>query len=197
MKSLDYHIQIQTLVENALLNLYCFVSNYKQTKNVKFVKNEIRNKAITDFLKSQQKMPCYNLIKKDIKVLINAKKLGSIEKKLIDLYKPNIKKETDVEKFLGLVNSFEGSCFSVELIDEKPEQKNDTLFILKEHIEYCFDEHDNQIEPVSFLIKTKLIEKFENILNLQEYFKYKLVQSNNENFNYHYFIYSDAIANKV
>lgn len=197
MKSLDYHIQIQTLVENTLLNLYFFVDNYKKTKKVKHVKIEIRNKAITDFLKSQQKMPCYNLIKKDIKVLINAKKLGSIEKQLIDLYKPNIKKETDVEKFLGLVNSFEDSCFSVELIDEKPEQKNDTLFILKEHIEYCFDDNDNQIEPVSFLIKTKLIEKFEHILNLQEYFKYKLVQSSNENFNYHYFIYSDAIANKV
>ncbi len=186
MKSLDYHIQIQTLVENALLNLYCFVSNYKQTKNVKFVKDEIRNKAITDFLKAQHKKPCYNLIKKDIKVLINAKKLGSIEKQLIGLYKPNIKNETDVERLFKLINQFDDNGFTVELIDDKPEQKQDTVFILKSHIEYCFDDTDSLIEPLSLLLKTDKADNFEKILNSQNYFKYDLFQSNKENLNYHY-----------
>ncbi|EHZ2727032.1 DUF2913 family protein [Vibrio parahaemolyticus] len=197
MKSNEYHNQLQNLIENTLLNLYIFIKYYKKTNNVRHVKIEIRNKVISDFLKSQQKKTCYKLLKRDIKVLINSKKLGSIEKNLLELYKPDIKKETDLEKFLILVNSFEDTCFSVELIDDKPEQKEDTLFILKDHVEFCFDDSDSQIEPISLLIKTKTIDIFESILKKQEYFKYKLIQSSKENFNFHYFLYNHDVANKM
>lgn len=95
MKSNEYHHQLQNLIENTLLNLYIFIKYYKKANNVKHVKIEIRNKVISDFLKIQQKKPCYNLLKKDIKVLINSKKLGSIEKNLLELHKPEINKETD------------------------------------------------------------------------------------------------------
>ncbi|HCE4999462.1 TPA: DUF2913 family protein [Vibrio parahaemolyticus] len=197
MKSNEYHHQLQNLIENTLLNLYIFIKYYKKTNNVKHVKIEIRNKVISDFLKSQQKKPCYKFLKKDIKVLVNSKKLGSIEKNLLELHNPEIKKETDLEKFLNLVNSFEETCFDVELIDDKPEQKEDTLFILKDHVEYCFDDSDSQIEPISLLIKTKTIDLFESILKQQEYFKYKLIQHSKENFNFHYFLYNQSVANKI
>lgn len=194
MKSIEYHIQLQNLIENTLLNLYLSVIHYKKTHNVKHVKIDIRNKFITDYLKSIQKKECYKLIKKDIKVLINSKKLGSIEKNLIEMHKPNIKAESDVEKLFKLINLIEESQFNIELISDKPEQKEDTLFILRDHFEYCFDDNDNQIEPISFLIKTKLKDDFESILNSQNNFLVKLVQESKENFNYHYFIYKDGIV---
>lgn len=83
------------------------------------------------------------------------------------------------------------------MIDDKPEQKEDTLFILKDHVEFCFDDSDSQIEPISLLIKTKTIDVFESILKKQEYFNFKLIQHSKENFNFHYFLYNHAVANKI
>lgn len=181
--NLKYETQLQRLVENALLHLYSAVSHHKKETGHKFVKTELRNNIISKFLKNSVKKKQYDLLKKDIKSLIRQKESESLENKLLELLK------TDVQKLFKLLNYFEANGFKSELIDEKPDQKSDVIFFLQAHLDFCFDDEDKQIDVVSLLIKTKQIEKFNDILKEQSFFDYELVQKNEENYNYHYFLH--------
>ncbi len=190
LKSQEYHSQLQNLVENSLLHLYCFISDYKAKNSVKFVKVDIRNKALSDYLKKQHKRPCYKLLNKDIKVLINSKKLGSIEKNLLGLYKPTVKNGTDVEHLFSLINRFETSGFKVDLFDPTNKQNPDTILVQRDDIERCFDDTDSQVEPLSLRIKTEKIDQIHSILHDQNHFKYDLLTSNTAEMSYHYKIFN-------
>ncbi|EJK2100648.1 DUF2913 family protein [Vibrio cholerae] len=190
MSEESYHKLLKSTFENALLHLY-----FKVSASQGFTKEEQRNKILIDFLKPKLKAQRYSLIKKKLKTICLMKnKFGSIEKHLngiVQQYNSAIKGKNDVDKLYDLLEQFEKAGFDTKLIEETPTQNQDVVYLDRAHINNCFDEIDNnQIAPISLLIHTEQLDKFNQCLDKQIHFKYETFQVNESLKNYHYRLHS-------
>ncbi|WP_305810544.1 DUF2913 family protein [Photobacterium leiognathi] len=154
MSKLHYHQQLSTLIDNTLLHLYCHVAISRC-----FVTTTKRNMILCRYLKPKIKQPQHKSIKGDIKrMVITGQKAGAnLELKLEELRKmANDYKESinDAQHLYDLLNHlFDEHGFNSRFFHEGEKTEPEIIYILKDHLEHCFEESGEQIAPVSLLIK--------------------------------------------
>lgn len=186
MKPDSYHNLIKDTLENTLIHLYMEVGKIKTSTGRKHVPTPVRNKIIADYIKPKLKDRRYAIIKKDLKTITLMKdRFGAIENHLVSIIGED-KKSSDLDKLYMLMTNFEKAGFSSELVDEKPEQRNDTIYLAREHILNCFDDSGMQIAPVSLFICSPDMTAFLDCLQSQSDFCAKLFESNEKLHSYHY-----------
>ncbi|MCY9804429.1 DUF2913 family protein [Vibrio scophthalmi] len=186
MQDISYHSLLKTTIENVLLHLY-----FKANASKAYLTEIQRNKIIIDFVKPLIKQPRYALIKKKLKTITLMKnKFGSIEKQLLKILNDygDISSENDVDKLYKLLSIFEEQYnINSKLLEETPDKEDtDLIYLDRQHIDYCFDDKNKQVAPISLFIHTQNLEPFLKCLNEQLLFKFSLFQANEEFNNYHY-----------
>ncbi|WP_305812826.1 DUF2913 family protein [Photobacterium leiognathi] len=154
MPKQHYHQQLSTLIDNTLLHLYSHVAISRR-----FVPTAKRNTILCQYLKPKIKQPQHKSIKGDIKrMVIAGQKAGAnLELKLEELRKmANDYKESinDAQRLYDLLNHlFDEHGFDSRLFHEGEKTEPEIIYILKDHLEHCFEEGGEQIAPVSLLIE--------------------------------------------
>jgi hypothetical protein len=146
-----------SLVNNALLHLYLCISESRgHTTLAK------RNEILSRYLKSFVTTPAYKVIKKDIKLLLIVAKKGNLEQKLKELNERCIAVDSgsDLNRIFELFTLMRKTEYwHVEVIDGSAgEGKPNVLYVLRDHLNYCFDDSGNQTAPLSGLIQTGQID---------------------------------------
>lgn len=173
MSEAKYYSLLNKTLEATLLHLYCKIADTDR-----HAPEATRNKIIIDFIKPKLKQQRYALIKKKLKTIVLMKdKFGSIELKLIDIvesYNNSIAETTDVTKLYDLFEKFEKKGFDTKLTEEVSEFKDDTIYIDRSHIDSGFDDDNNQINPITLLVKTNDTEPFKAVLDDYCLFDYSI-----------------------
>lgn len=173
MSEAKYYSLLNETLEATLLHLYCKIADVDR-----HVPATTRNKIIIDFIKPKLKQQRYSLIKKKLKTIVLMKdKFGSIELKLIDIvesYNNSIAETTDVTKLYDLFEKFEKKGIDTKLTEEVSEFEDDTIYIDRSHIDSGFDDDNNQINPITLLVKTNDTEPFKAVLDDYCLFDYSI-----------------------
>ena len=151
--ALAYEQQVEQLVTNTLLHLFCSVS-----ENKRYVPVKARNHMATKHLKAQLKNPVYRGIKKEIKALMSVgKKQGCMEFHMMKLYdwsREKKEKYTDIDYlYLLMIHLLKTHGMNSVIFNEEDVVDN-TLYINASEIEHGFDDDNKQIQGVACFIRT-------------------------------------------
>ena len=150
----QYYQQLSSVIDNALLHLYCQIAITER-----FVPIAQRNTILSRFLKPKIKNAHYKIIKGDIKrmVLISQRPEGNIEAKLNELRKMAMEykdKMNGAQHLYDLLNHlFDDHGFDSRLFDNGEITEKEVIYIIKDHIENCFELDGQQIAPISLCIQ--------------------------------------------
>jgi hypothetical protein len=150
----QYYQQLSSVIDNALLHLYCQIATTER-----FVPIAQRNTILNRFLKPKIKDLRYKTIKGDIKrmALIGQRPGGNIEAKLNELRKMAMEykdKMNGAQHLYDLLNHlFDDHGFDSRLFDNDEITEKEVIYIIKEHIEHCFELDGQQIAPISLCIQ--------------------------------------------
>ncbi|CAK2815154.1 hypothetical protein VCRA2119O149_20053 [Vibrio crassostreae] len=89
-------------------------------------------------------------------------------------------------KLYTLLNHLEKAGLDTKLIEAPPNREVDVVYIDQAHIEYCFDDDNRQVAPISLFIRTHKLDKFTTCLAEQLYFRFEQYQVSKYLSNYHY-----------
>jgi hypothetical protein len=150
----QYYQQLSSIIDNALLHLYCQVAITER-----FVPIAQRNTILSRFLKPKIKNTHYKIIKGDIKrmVLIGQRPGGNIEFKLEELrqvameYKNKMNNAKNVYDLLTYL--FDDHGFDSRLFDNDEITEKEVIYIIADHLENCFELDGQQIAPISLCIQ--------------------------------------------
>jgi hypothetical protein len=146
-----------SLVSNALIHLYLSISDSKGYTTL-----AKRNDILSRYLKSFVANPTYKGVKKDIKLLLIVAKKGNLEQKLKELNERCVAVDSgsDLNRILSLFTLIRKTDFwHVEVIDGSAgEGKPNVLYVLRDHLNYCFDDSGAQTAPLSGFIQTGQID---------------------------------------
>lgn len=104
-------------------------------------------------------------------VLVAKRKDGDLESKLHELYQMTVRYRqelNDAKKLFDLLSELNKQHdIDSKLFDEKdgPVKAINTIYILPDHIEHCFDESGQQIAPVSFFIRDGSYKELSALIN--------------------------------
>jgi hypothetical protein len=149
-----YHDQLTSLIDNALLHLYCQVAS-----TTRFIPTAQRNTLLCRYLKPKIKQPQHKKIKGDIKrmILAGQRPGADLENKLKELRQMALEYETkmnDAQRLYDLLNHlFDEHGFDSRLFHEGEKTEPEIIYVIKDHIEHCFEENGKQIAPVSLFIE--------------------------------------------
>lgn len=193
-----YHSVFLDLTSNALLHLYSHVERSK-----KFIPRDKRNYLLVSYLKPKIKDKKYKPIKSDIKrmIKIGRTKNGLLEMKLVelnqmacDLYN---KTSNDTARLYDLLNFlFDEHKISSVLYDKNETIKSDVIYIIKEHIEYGFNDNGDQITPISMMIQSEDAPLLVDIINKHGLFSAKMKEWNKVEFQAHLLLHPLDIEEK-
>ncbi|OBU42982.1 hypothetical protein AYY26_19215 [Photobacterium phosphoreum] len=150
----QYYQQLSSVIDNALLHLYCQIAITER-----FVPIAQRNTILSHFLKPKIKNTHYKIIKGDIKrmVLIGQRPGGNIEAKLNELRKMAMEskdKMNGAQHLYDLLSHlFNDHGFDSRLFDNGEITEKEVIYIIKDHIENCFELDGQQIAPISLCIQ--------------------------------------------
>lgn len=150
----QYYQQLSSVIDNALLHLYSQIAITER-----FVPITQRNTILCRFLKPKIKNAHHKIIKGDIKrmVLIGQRPGGNIESKLEELrqlameYKSKMNDAKNVYDLLTYL--FDDHGFYSRLFDGNEAAEKEVIYIIKEHLENCFELDGQQIAPISLCIQ--------------------------------------------
>lgn len=180
---------IRSTLENVLIHLYLEVANEKQRTGRKHVPVALRNKIISEYIKPKIKDRRYATIKKDLKtVSLMRDRFGTIETHLLSIV-GNENQKSDSDKLYVLISNLEIAGLPSELVDEKPEQREDVIYVVREHIINCFSDEGKQVAPLSLFIQSTDMTAFHDCLSRQSDFRIVLFESNDALHSYHYQLY--------
>ncbi|KAB0482430.1 DUF2913 family protein [Vibrio chagasii] len=159
-KNLKHYQALDMLVTNALLTLYCTMSNkggYWTTKR----RNELLVKCIKPKLKMKQFATCKNEIK--TMICIGRDAVGNLEKKLWDVNALNLDYQSKFsqadELYIMFSSLHEKHKFPSMMNNTSQYKEMDTLYITQEDIEDVFDGVNNQIKPLPLTVKTNRLNE--------------------------------------
>lgn len=166
-KNLKHYQALDELVTNALLTLYCTMSNQRGYWAPKR-RNEVLVKSIKPKLKKKQFVTCKNEIKTMLSIGRSA--TGNLEKKLWDINKLNLAYQSKFsqadELYIMLSGLFEQHQFPSMMTNSEKPIEIDTLYIEEHDIERVFDESNNQTQALPMAVKTNrlntLVESVES-----------------------------------
>lgn len=150
----QYYQQLSSVIDNALLHLYCQIATTER-----FVPIAQRNTILSRFLKPKIKDLRYKTIKGDIKrmVQIGQRPGGNIEAKLNELRKMAMEykdKMNGAQHLYDLLNHlFDDHGFDSRLFDNDEITEKEVIYIIKDHLENCFELDGKQIAPISLCIQ--------------------------------------------
>ena len=154
MSKAQYYQQLSSVIDNALLHLYCQIATTER-----FVPIAQRNTILNRFLKPKIKDLRYKTIKGDIKrmVQIGQRPGGNIEAKLNELRKMAMEykdKMNGAQHLYDLLNHlFDDHGFDSRLFDNDEITEKEVIYIIKDHLENCFEIDGKQIAPISLCIQ--------------------------------------------
>ena len=150
----QYYQQLSSVIDNALLHLYCQIATTER-----FVPIAQRNTILNRFLKPKIKDLRYKTTKGDIKrmVQIGQRPGGNIEAKLNELRKMAMEykdKMNGAQHLYDLLNHlFDDHGFDSRLFDNNEITEKEVIYIIKDHLENCFEIDGKQIAPISLCIQ--------------------------------------------
>lgn len=154
-KNLKHYQALDDLVTNALLTLYCTMSNkggFWTTKR----RNEVLVKCIKPKLKQSQFGTCKNEIKTMLS--IGRRATGDLEKKLWDINKLNLTYQSKFsqadELYIMLSGLFEQHQFPSMMANSEKPIEIDTVYISEKDIARVFDESNNQTQALPMTVQT-------------------------------------------
>ena len=144
MSKLKYHQLFSEFVSTALLLIYS-----RLNLTTRFLPKEKRNELFIQYFKTQMKLPCNGMIKKDIKsLLLIARKNGDTENQLWTLNTMNHQyadKFTDADHlFILLTYLYEEHGFESTLDNPDIEREKGMIYSNEKTIERCFND-DNAL----------------------------------------------------
>ncbi|CZF86996.1 DUF2913 family protein [Grimontia marina] len=165
---------LSSVIENALLNLYTNVSAAKG-----FTPLEKRNHILSRYLKPKLKDPRYKSIKNELKQMLNISRTkgANLEKKLWELnavsvgYQQKIDDATKLFDQLNFLHDEHG--IDAKLFNEKSDDSpsNNTIYVLPEHIEHCFNQSGEQTSPLSLMIQGDKASGLAELINAHGLFR--------------------------
>lgn len=158
-RNLKHYQALDEIVTNALLALYCTMSQqggFWTTKK----RNELLVKLIKPKLKKPQFLTCKNEIKTMLSIGRSA--TGSLEQKLWDINRLNLEYQAKFsqadELYIMLSGLFEQHQFPSMLENSEKDLERDTIYMKEKGIENGFDEDNNQIKPLAMTVKTERLK---------------------------------------
>lgn len=147
-----------------------------------FISRQKRNQCLIRFLKPKLKQTRWKCVKKDIKTMLAIARNpnGNLERRL---YLLNDETHSDdlnnSQRLYKLLGQLEDSGFPSLLYNAEQPIKPDTIYLLDDHLEHCF-EGQRQVAPISLLIQSKRSSDLKEIIDSLGYFKSELLEWNNE-----------------
>lgn len=175
----QYYHTLQTAVTNALLHLLMHVSlSNRYTPTIK--RNEILVKHLKPLLKNKR----YAAIKKDVRswISIGRNNQLSLEQRLYLLHDRT--QQTSVELkgaetlYQLLEHIYDTEQLECQLYKDGAPIVENTLYILEEHIDHCFDENNHQVAPLSLLIQSETAPRLIDTINTQGGFRAEMYEWN-------------------
>lgn len=166
MNDKRYYQLLSELIDNSLLHLYFNVSS-----TTRFTPVHRRNDILVRFIKEKSKVMRYRPLKTEIKrmLLLGKNKNGNLESRLLELHRlamelfDNVNHLQYLFDLLNLLESEHG--YRSQLCNENEVPIVDVIYLLQDHIEYCFNEHGKQIAPVSMLFESENVLSLIDIIN--------------------------------
>jgi len=166
----NYYENLIHVCDTALLHLYITIDI-----NRKFATNDFRNKTLVKFLKPKVKSAQYKALKADLKAMILIGRSDSLlETKLFEVKQyahRAMHSQTDTKKFFALIcflkNKFK---FDAKTLDDVLCETN-TLYLLSEQVDSCFDESGLQNSAIKLHIKTQFYKQILFTINDYQGFK--------------------------
>lgn len=179
IKDFEYYVQLRTLLTHSLLHL--FMQTAYATRRIP-VKS--RNEVLVRYLKPKIKHPDCSMLKKDIRVLINIGRnaKGNLERRMVELLSVSNKHQLNgVQRLYDLlVHLQEHHGVESHLFNPDTKAEPEILYVLEDHIEYCFDKSE-QVAPVSMLIQSEKAPTLVDIINQQCSFQAEMKEWNTDN----------------
>lgn len=165
---------LSSIIENALLNLYANVSAAKG-----FTPLEKRNLILSRYLKPKLKDPRYKSIKNELKQMLNISRTkgANLENKLWELNTFSVghqQKIDDATKLFDQLNFLHDEHgIDAKLFHEKSDDNpsDNTIYVLPEHIEHCFNQSGEQTSPLSLLIQGDKASGLAELINAHGLFR--------------------------
>lgn len=195
MSKAHYHQLLSDVIENSLLHLYSQVAI-----NGRFVPLAKRNALLCKYLKPKLKQPCYKVIKGDIKrmILAGQRKDGDLEAKLSELYTMSLGYQgnlNDAQRLYDLLNIlFNEHGFDSKMFDESGKAEPEIIYVLRDHLENCFEANGRQIAPVSMLVESERAISLIKIINDTKLFLAKIKEFNENTRQSHIELHPTTIA---
>lgn len=158
-RNLKHYQALDELVTNALLALYCTMSQQGG-----FWTTKKRNELLVKFIKPKLKKPQFLTCKNEIKTMLSIGRsaTGSLEQKLWDINRLNLEYQAKFsqadELYIMLSGLFEQHQFPSMLENSEKDLERDTLYMKEKGIEKGFDEDNNQIKPLAMTVKTERLK---------------------------------------
>ncbi|PMM26338.1 DUF2913 family protein [Vibrio lentus] len=158
-RNLKHYQALDELVTNALLALYCTMSQQGG-----FWTTKKRNELLVKFIKPKLKKPQFLTCKNEIKTMLSIGRsaTGSLEQKLCDINRLNLEYQAKFsqadELYIMLSGLFEQHQFPSMLENSEKDLERDTLYMKEKGIENGFDEDNNQIKPLAMTVKTERLK---------------------------------------
>lgn len=183
-KDFDYYHNLHRTVTHALLHLLCQVS-----ANPRFVPTVRRNEILVKYLKVKIKDRHLANIKKDIKLMLNVARTrnGNLELKLYQLNeKANNTQVAGAERLYSLLSYlYDEHGIESRLFEEGNKPEPEVLYMLEDHMEHCFDTHNQQVAPLSMLIQSEAAPELAGIIKKQEWFSAEMKEWNEATYQAH------------
>ncbi|WP_394167990.1 DUF2913 family protein [Photobacterium piscicola] len=161
-----YYQLLSELIEHSLLHLY-----FKISATTRFTPVQRRNDILVKFIKDKGCEARYKPLKTEIKrmVLLGRNKSGDLERRLVDLNQMAMKLSHDVnhlQRLFDLLHHLENEHnYRSQLCKKNETPIVDVIYLLQDHIEYCFNTEGDQIAPVSILFESENSGSLVDIIN--------------------------------
>ena len=161
-----YYQLLSELIEHSLLHLY-----FKISATTRFTPIQRRNDILVKFIKDKSSEGRYKSLKTELKrmILLGRNKSGDLERRLVDLNQMAMKLCHDVnhlQRLFDLLNHLESEHnYSSQLCNKNETPIVDVIYLLQDHIEYCFNTEGDQIAPVSILFESENAGSLVDIIN--------------------------------
>ena len=161
-----YYQLLSELIEHSLLHLY-----FKISATTRFTPVQRRNDILVKFIKDKSSEARYKSLKTELKrmILLGRNKSGDLERRLVDLNQMAMKLSHDVnhlQRLFDLLHHLENEHnYRSQLCKKNETPIVDVIYLLQDHIEYCFNTEGDQIAPVSILFESENAGSLVDIIN--------------------------------
>lgn len=158
-KNFKHYQALDELVTNALLALYCTMS-----QKGGFWTPQRRNEQLVKFIKPKLKKVQFATCKNEIRTMMNIgrRATGNLEQKLWEVNAMNLTyraRLTPADELYIMLNAlYEQHQFPSMLENAEEAMEIDTLYMSEKSVENGFDADNNQIKPLTVAVKTQRLD---------------------------------------